>query len=124
LFNFFSDRGELNLTYGDWVENITEEVYEGMNVIMTFEMFAELQIKDNPFIKVSPTTKYVKLIEQTETKFHVRIISKCSGVPYCDTFSIEEDFLILSPSPTAAASILRIQCQVIFHKSTIFKSKI
>ena len=75
-------------------------------------------------MKVSPTTKYFKLIERTDTKVHLKILSKCTGVPYCDTFAVEEDFLILSPGPNAPCCVVRILLTVLFYKSTIFKSKI
>ena len=84
----------------------------------------EVQIKDNPFVKVSPTTKYFKLIEKSETKVHVKILNKCTSVPYCDTFSVEEEWLAMSPSPTANCCIVRFGVQVIFYKNTLFKSKI
>ena len=61
-------------------------------------MFAEIQIKDNAFVKVSPTTKYFKLLENTETKILFKILSKCTDVPFADTFAIEETWLILSPN--------------------------
>lgn len=87
-------------------------------------MFVEFQIKDNPFVKISPTTKYYKLIEKTDTKVQFKILSKCSGVPYCDTFAIEEEIIAISPQPNSNYCVVRILMQVIFYKSTIFKSKI
>ena len=54
----------------------------------------------------------------------MKILSKCSGVPYCDTFAIEEEFLVLAPQPGANVCVMRISAQIIFYKSTIFKSKI
>lgn len=68
--------------------------------------------------------KYFKLIEQTETMIHFKILSKCSGVPYCDTFSVEDDWIAISPAPGANCCIVRVMMQLIFYKSTIFKSKI
>lgn len=87
-------------------------------------MFVEIQVKNNPFVKVSPTTKYFKLLEKSDTKVHFKILSKCSDVPYSDTFALEEDWLAISPHPNANCCMLRIMSQVIFYKSTIFKSKI
>lgn len=87
-------------------------------------MSVEIQIKDNPFVKVSPTTKYFKLIEKTETTTRFKILSKCTGVPYCDTFAVEEDWLAISPNSNSNCCIARIIMQTIFYKSTIFKSKI
>jgi hypothetical protein len=65
-------------------------------------------VKGNPFVKVAPTTKYFKLIEKTDTNYHLRILDKCTGVPYCDSFAIEEDWAIVSPSATANVCVVRI----------------
>lgn len=81
-------------------------------------------MKDNPFVKISPTTKYFKVLELSETKIHVKILSKTNNVPYCDTFAVEEDWIAVSPSPGANCSVLRMFIQMIWYKSTIFRSKI
>jgi hypothetical protein len=70
-------------------------------VLSIFHAFIEFNIKDIPFITVSPTNKYFKLMEKSDTRIRVKVQSKCQGVPYCDTFSIEEEYLILSPSATS-----------------------
>jgi hypothetical protein len=44
------------------VPEVPEE-HDGKPVLMSCQLFAEIQVKDNPFIKMSPTTKYTKLIE-------------------------------------------------------------
>jgi len=62
-------------------------------------MYVEIVMRGNPFIKLSPTTKYLKLLEKTETKINFKILSKMTGVPFCDTFALEEDYLILCPGP-------------------------
>ena len=100
------------------------EEYDGKPVLLATVFGVEVQIKDNPFVKVSPTTKYFKLIDKSETKVHVKILNKCTSVPYCDTFSVEEEWLAMSPSPTANCCIVRFGVQVIFYKNTLFKSKI
>ena len=45
-------------------------------------------------------------------------------VPFCDCFSVEEECLVLSPSPTANCCILRVLIFIVWHKSTMFKGKI
>lgn len=45
-------------------------------------------------------------------------------MPYADTFAVEEDWCFVTPNPNVNACALRISMQVIFYKSTIFKSKI
>ncbi|CDW85958.1 UNKNOWN [Stylonychia lemnae] len=121
---FYAEKGEQKIQAQDWVIPEPAEEYDGKPVQMASQMFVEFQIKDNPFVKVSPTTKYYKLLEKTDQKVCFKILSKCSGVPYCDTFAIEEEFLILAPSPGAPICVVRIMMQVIYYKSTIFKSKI
>jgi hypothetical protein len=64
-------------------------------------VIADIQVKDNPFVKVSPTTKYSKLLENSDTKMVITSLAKVKDVPYCDTFNVEEHILIISPSPTA-----------------------
>lgn len=108
----------------EWITPELAEEYDGKPVVMSSQMNVEIQIKDNPFVKVSPTTKYFKLLEISDTKIHFKVLSKCSGVPYCDTFAIEEDWIALSPGLGATCCIVRIYMQVIFYKSTLFKSKI
>ena len=67
-----------------------------------------VSLKGNPFVKVAPTTKYFKVIENTDTKVNLRVLNKVTNVPYCDSFAVEEDWLILSPSPTANCCMVRM----------------
>ena len=60
---FFVERGEQKITTQDWVVPEVPEEHDGKPVLMSCQLFAEMQVKDNPFVKVSPTTKYTKLIE-------------------------------------------------------------
>jgi hypothetical protein len=121
---FFLERGEQKLVSQEWIVPEPAEEYDGRPVLLSSQMSVEIQVKDNPFVKVSPTTKYFKLIERTETVIRFKILSKCSGVPYCDTFACEEDWVAISPNASANCCIVRIIMQTIFYKSTIFKSKI
>eukprot|EP00347_Sterkiella_histriomuscorum_P004839 403358890 len=121
---FYFERGEQKISTQEWKIPEPAEEYDSKPVIQSSQISVEIQIKDNPFVKVSPTTKYFKLIEKSDCKLHFKILSKCSGVPYCDTFAIEEDFLALAPQPGANVCVVRLLAQTIFYKSTIFKSKI
>ena len=100
------------------------EEYDGKPVLQSSQMYVEIVMRGNPFVKLSPTTKYLKLLEKTETVVHFKILSKMTGVPFSDSFALEEDFLILGPGPTASCCILRIMASVPFYKSTLLKSKI
>jgi hypothetical protein len=57
----------------------------------------EIQIKDNPFVKVSSTTKMYYLVEKTTNLIRLRVRSRASDVPYCDSFGVEEEMLIVMP---------------------------
>jgi hypothetical protein len=46
----------------------------------------EVQIKGNPFVKKAPTKRTFKIVEQTQDKLVIKVLSKTSSVPYCDTF--------------------------------------
>ncbi len=84
----------------------------------------EVQIKNNPFVKVSPTNKYSKIIENTDTKFHMKSIAKVVGIPFSDCFTVEEDLLVLSTSPNAGCLVMRVMLHINWLKSTIMKGKI
>ena len=57
----------------------------------------------------------------TDTKILLKSISKCKDVPYCDTFNVEEEYLVLAPSPTANCCIMRSTLKINWLKSTFFK---
>jgi len=59
---FYEMRGEQNLEHGEWAEPATEkdkkyDYIPGFSLDGTLKrrMYAEMQVKDNPFVKVSPT---------------------------------------------------------------------
>jgi hypothetical protein len=73
---------------------------------------------------VSPTNKICRVIENTDVKFHLKSVGKAVGIPFSDTFSVEEDLIVLSVSGNAGCSVMRVLQHVIWHKSTIMKGKI
>lgn len=58
-----------------------------------------VQVKGNPMVKEAPTTKTFYLIENSETKFHMLCRNNNRNVPYCDSFQIIEEYIVLSPEP-------------------------
>jgi hypothetical protein len=84
----------------------------------------DIQIKNNPFIRVSPTTITGMLLENADSKVMVKYSAFVTGVPLSDCFMVEEDLLVLSPSPTANCCALRIVNHIIWKKSTMFRGKI
>ena len=82
----------------------------------------EIQIRDNPFVKCSPTTKIYNLIEQNQNMIKIRVFSKAKEVPYCDCFMIEEEMICVMPQNCNNSSVFRVTMKVIWVKSTIMKS--
>jgi hypothetical protein len=86
------------------------------------KQFLEIQIKDNPFIKCTPTEKYYNLLEQTNNFVKIRVVARAKDVPLSDCFLIEEEMICAMPSKCVSSSILRVSTKVIMIKSTIMKS--
>ena len=63
-------------------------------------MFVEVQVKGNPFVKVAPTTKHYFLLEKSDTKLFFVVRNRTTDVPYCDTFSVQEEWYLESPDPS------------------------
>lgn len=124
LFRFFTERGEQKIVTQPWIEPDPAEEYDSKGVVLASQLSLDLTVKGNPFVSKAPSIKYFKVLEKTDTKIHFRVLNKMSNVPYCESFSCEEDWIILSPSPTANQCILRISFIVIFYKSTMFRGKI
>ena len=55
---FLHDKGELKISSTDWVVPNPPEEYSGQAVVNGCTTNVEIQIKDNPFVKCSPTIKY------------------------------------------------------------------
>lgn len=58
------------------------------------KLSADFVIKNNPFVKKAPTLKTFYLIEKSDTKIVIRGLNKTSDVPYCDVFTVEEEWCI------------------------------
>jgi hypothetical protein len=48
------------------------------------------------------------MIEYSDTIIHIKVLSKCQNVPYCDTFAVEEDWLALSPTAGSNCCVVRV----------------
>lgn len=65
-------------------------------------------MKNNPFVKKVPTAVSWFLIEKTSSKILIRQLTKNSEVPFCDSFCIEVELLILGfDKPNASCCIVR-----------------
>ena len=49
------------------------------------------------FVKAAPTNRTFMMIEKSEERIIFRILNKSRDVPYCDTFGVEEEYVICSP---------------------------
>ena len=122
LLKFFEQRGEQKLSMSLWEDpSETDKVYNDLKVVKTRVMKMEVQIKNNPFVKIAPTTKSFKIIEHTPERIHMRAVNRNNDIPYCDCFGIEEDWNLMSP-PGAKCCVLRISYAIIWFKSTMMKS--
>lgn len=50
----------------------------------------EIQVKGNPFVKVSPNTKHYMLVKNSDKEIVLRIYNQTKDVPYSDAFNVEE----------------------------------
>lgn len=119
---YFQSKQELNISMGTWQDPSQEET-QSVNVPVTRvkKCKADVQIKNNAFVKQAPTTKTFFLCEQTETNLLLRVTNKTTDVPYCDSFCVEEEWFLAS-LPGAKCCVLRITMGLVWYKSTMMKS--
>ncbi len=80
-----------------------------------------VQVKGNPFVKEAPTTKVFKVVENTDDKIVIRIVNKTTEVPYCDSFGVEEEWLIAS-LPGTKCCVFRMSFCLRWYKWTMMKA--
>lgn len=60
-------------------------------------------------MKQAPTTCKISLFERTSSKIWLRAITKNRDVPFCDSFMIEMETIVLGPDkPNAGCCIMRV----------------
>ena len=79
-------------------------------------------IKDNPFVKFSPTSKIYYLFSKTDNLLRLRVLSRAREVPYCDCFGIDEEYIIAMPASCQNSCVMRVTMAPIWYKSTMMKS--
>jgi hypothetical protein len=83
----------------------------------------EIQVKNNPFVKKVPTAVQWFLIEKSSNKIQIRTLTKNSEVPFCDSFMIEMELLVLGMDrPNASCCIVRQTQQIIWLKFCMMKA--
>ncbi len=76
-------------------------------------------------MKQAPTACKFSLFEKTSSKIWFRTITKNSDVPFCDSFMIEMEGLVLGPDkPNASCCIIRMTQQIIWLKFCMMKAMI
>ena len=119
---FYIMRGEQNITSTPWVDPVGEEAKFGAyNVSKQRTIKMDCQIKGNPFVKVAPTTRVLRIVENTENKILLKIMTITNNVPYCDCFGVEEEWLIAS-LPGTKCCVFRVALVIRWFKSTMMKS--
>lgn len=109
-----------------WSEPQTAEdkVYDGKPVLK--QKLLKMRVNVNStFVKIAPTTKYIKLMMHTPSKIVLKMLSRTHDIPYCATFGVEEEWVIVSPeTENAKCSILRMSFTIHWYQSTLMKSVI
>jgi len=93
-------------------------------VIQEKSLSLTFNVKNNPFVKQSPSIKTYKLLEHTDMVIRIQVLNKVFQVPYCDYFYTLENILVVTPNPNANACMYRHLNTVVMVKSTIMKGKI
>jgi len=78
LNKFLQKRGETKITESKWAEpDVAEASYNGTKVKQIKRISAELNVKNiSTIFKVIPTTKSLKLIDQTEGLLRILVLNK------------------------------------------------
>lgn len=84
---------------------------------------ADFVIKNNPFVKKAPTVKTMFLLEKSDTKLVIRSLIKTSDVPYCDVFTVEEEWMVQS-LPNTKCCAVRVTLGILWHKSSMMSGMI
>lgn len=102
IHKFLATRDIIDIDFGKWEEATGDDItILGMTAKKKRVATFTAQVKNNPLVKVVPTRKTYYLIEHTPTKLHIIQKNKTSDAPYCDTFQILEEWIILSPDPAS-----------------------
>ena len=84
----------------------------------------EFKVVGKPFVDKAPTERFFKLIEHSPTRIILRVLTRTHDIPYCDTFGVDEEWYIASPTPASKCCVLRIAYKCDFYKFSMLKSVI
>lgn len=124
---FIGWKGEQNIVTGTWQEPTEEEQTKLTNCAAPVQkvkrVSADFVIKNNPFVKKAPTVKSMFLLERSDTKLVIRSLNKTSDVPYCDVFTVEEEWVVQS-LPSTKCCAVRVSMAILWHKSSMMSGMI
>ena len=75
-------------------------------------------------IKTSHLKKLMMIVEKQANQIKLRVLNIVSGVPYCDSFYPEEEWVITSLERESPRCIVRHSAFINFHKSSMMQGMI
>lgn len=97
---YFTYRGYRNIVITqDWTESIDDPVLKngwGKPSMKWKQISYDVDVKGNPFVKVSPTTKNYILMEHQKHYLMMRLWTQFRNIPYADAFNPEEQYIAVS----------------------------
>jgi len=117
----------------DWTDGITDpNLKNGWRPSQQWKQISyEVDVQNNPFLKLTPTTKNYLIVEQEPHHMQLRLWTQLKGVPYCDSFNAEEQYAVVSlprvgsPNLPSNKCAFRISLRMVFHKKIpLFQGKI
>ncbi len=101
----YRSRGDKKVFSTPWTDS--SETYEGMKVLKQRTLTLDVKVTGNPFVSVVPTTQNWKLIERSDRRFFLRILTRIKGVPGSDTFENDEEWYCASNKANSNSCVLR-----------------
>ena len=100
----------------DWTEKISDPILSkcwNAPSLKQKTISYEVDVKNNPFVKLTPTTKNYLLFNESKNLKQMRVWTQLLNVPYCDSFNNEENYAAISlPMQTLNGA----PCDKIAHK--------
>ena len=83
--------GNTNYKFTGWgpPTNDEDKEYLGKKALSVSKANFEVHVKNNPLVKVVPTTVNYYVAERTSEILRLKYMSTTKQVPYCDCFGVE-----------------------------------
>ena len=91
--------GDKDIVLNNWKDAEAPEEKEVLgHTAIKYRTFSFTKVvKGNPLVKEVKTVSSQFMIENSPTKFHMITHNKTYEAPYCDTFVVYQEILVLSP---------------------------